>query len=212
MKTNKKRSKSLKGKWGHVGAPPKATKFPKTPFTMAVLFGKNKNQCQLSLRNKVDALLSAGKLIALKTRKQKGGAVGRPKAVFILKDSFKADKHTKLDANKVKAPKVKTLKVKTPKVKAIKRTRSVITVTSAAPASAPVVPVAAHPQVVVVTPPPTATLAPATAPASPLTTLKEIKTESEVTAPAAPAPAPVETAVSVAPASPAAAPAAPSIA
>lgn len=88
----------MKGKWGKVGAPPKATKFPKTPFTMATLFGRNTNQCELSLRNKVDAMLLTGALIQLKSRKQAHGAVGRPKAVFIVKASFNKEKHEKLGA------------------------------------------------------------------------------------------------------------------
>jgi hypothetical protein len=201
MKTNAKNKKSLKGKWGHVGAPPKKTKFPKTPFTMAVLFGRNKNQCELSLRNKVDALLSAGELVSLKPRKQAGGAVGRPKAVFVLKEHYNATKHTKANAA------VKITKTKTVKVKKTKKSTNVVAVVSPAPAVAPTDNTHTPP---VVTRPPVGTLAPATAPASPLTTLKEIATEPEVIAPAAPV---VESApasapeVSVAPAAPAEAPA-----
>jgi hypothetical protein len=97
-KNNTKARRSMKGKWGKVGAPPKATKFPKTPFTMATLFGRNTNQCELSLRNKVDAMLLTGALIQLKSRKQAHGAVGRPKAVFIAKASFNKEKHEKLGA------------------------------------------------------------------------------------------------------------------
>ena len=93
-----KHRKSLKGKWGRVGAPPKATKFPRGAFTMETLFNRNKNQCELSLRNKVDAALAAKELIQLKARKQAGGAVGRPKAVFVLKDNFNAKKHERLEA------------------------------------------------------------------------------------------------------------------
>jgi hypothetical protein len=134
MKNNKqnkinKNRKSLKGKWGRVGAPPKATKFPRGAFTMESLFNMNKNQCELSLRNKVDDKLADGSLIALKTRKQKGGKVGRPKAVFVLKENFDKDKHEKADT-----------KAKTPKAK----TRTVVTVstTPVAP-TAPPVPAAA---------------------------------------------------------------------
>ena len=130
MKTNKtttnKQRRSLKGKWGKVGAPPKATKFPRGAFTMESLFNMNKNQCELSLRNKVDAHLADGSLIALKARKQAGGKVGRPKAVFVLKDNFDASKHDKADA-KAKTP-------RTPK------TRTVVTVspTPVAPTAPPV--------------------------------------------------------------------------
>jgi len=114
MNTNNKQNKvtknrrSLRGKWGKVGAPPKATRFPRGAFTMESLFTLNKNQCQLSLRNKVDAKLADGSLIALKPRKQAGGKVGRPKAVFVLKDNFNKDKHEKADV-KAKTPKTRTV-------------------------------------------------------------------------------------------------------
>lgn len=134
-KQNKSR-KSMKGKWGRVGAPPKSTSFPKGAFTMETLFGRNKNQCELSLRTKVDAGLAAGEIIALKTRKQAGGKVGRPKAVFVLKENFNKEKHERADA-----------KAKTPK------TRTVISVSPS-----PVTPTAP--------PIPTATVVPVTAPAT----------------------------------------------
>lgn len=119
-KQNKSVRKSLKGKYGKVGAPPKATKFPRGAFTMEALFNMNKNQCELSLRNKVDARLEDGSLIQLKSRKQAGGKVGRPKAVFVLKDNFDASKHEKAD-----------VKAKTPKAK-VTKTRTVVTVTAEA--------------------------------------------------------------------------------
>jgi hypothetical protein len=165
MKNNKqnkinKNRKSLKGKWGRVGAPPKATKFPRGAFTMESLFNMNKNQCELSLRNKVDDKLADGSLIALKTRKQKGGKVGRPKAVFVLKENFDKDKHEKADA-----------KAKTPK------TRTVVTVsaTPVAPTTPPVpeaTPVAATSAAVV---PPAEVVAPTpevTATAEPVATVE----------------------------------------
>ncbi len=120
---NSKQRRSLKGKWGKVGAPPKATKFPRGAFTMESLFNMNKNQCELSLRTKVDGKLADGSLIALKTRKQKGGKVGRPKAVFVLKENFDKDKHERAD-----------VKAKTAK------TRNVVTVTATVPPTAPPVP------------------------------------------------------------------------
>jgi hypothetical protein len=125
-KQNKSNRKSMKGRWGKVGAPPKATKFPRGAFTMESLFNMNKNQCELSLRNKVDAKLADGSLIALKARKQAGGKVGRPKAAFVLKDNFDASKHEKADA-----------KVKTPKPA---KTRTVVTVspTPVSPTAPPV--------------------------------------------------------------------------
>jgi hypothetical protein len=105
---NKSGRKSMKGRWGKVGAPPKATKFPRGAFTMESLFNMNKNQCELSLRNKVDDKLADGSLIALKARKQAGGKVGRPKAVFVLKDNFNKDKHERADV-KAKTPKTRTV-------------------------------------------------------------------------------------------------------
>lgn len=95
--TSKKNRRSMKGKWGKVGAPPKATSYPRGSFTMATLFGRNKNQCELSIRNKVDAMLAAGELVQLKSRRQAHGGVGRPKAVFVLKINLDRTKHEPLD-------------------------------------------------------------------------------------------------------------------
>lgn len=104
---------SLRGKKGPVGAPAKPVKFSKAPFTTAQLFAANSKgkykQCQLSLRNKVDVMVIAGTLIALKTRKQKGGAVGRPKDVYVLAEHFDASKHERLDVPVKKARKVRTV-------------------------------------------------------------------------------------------------------
>lgn len=85
----------MKGKWGKVGAPPKTTKFPKTPFTIAILKKRNTNQCELSLRNKVDSMLDDGSLIPITPRKQANGGVGRPAPRYILKENFDASKHDK---------------------------------------------------------------------------------------------------------------------
>ena len=87
-KSVKRGRRSMKGKWGHVGAPPKKTSWPNRQFTMATLFSRNKNQCELSLRNKVDAGVANGTILALLPKKQPGGAVGRPKSVFVLKQCF----------------------------------------------------------------------------------------------------------------------------
>lgn len=95
-KNSKKHNRrSMKGKWGKVGAPPKATKFPSGVFTIESLHNRNKNQCKLSIRKKVEAAEDAGTLIRLKARKQAGGSVGRPSAAFILKENFDASKHEK---------------------------------------------------------------------------------------------------------------------
>ncbi len=161
MKTNKsntKNRKSLKGKWGHVGAPPKKTSWPSAPFTMEGLFKRNKNQCELSLRNKVDDRLADESLIQLKSRKQKGGAVGRPKSVFILADKFNAKKHVKFG---------QTVPVKARKTR-------VAATAIATPAVAPVV---TAPEV------PTATPVAATAPATVEPPVETVVVTPEVTAP-----------------------------
>jgi hypothetical protein len=89
--------RSLKGKWGNVGAPPKTVNWPRTSFTMKALFSRNSKggnaQCELSLRNKVDAEVAAGNVLALLPKKQAGGKVGRPKSMFVLKRFYKASKH-----------------------------------------------------------------------------------------------------------------------
>ena len=87
----KSNRKSLRGKWGHIGAPPKHTNWPSRPFTMATLFARNSKQCQLSLRKKVEKGTLAGTIVALKPIKQQGGAVGRPKSRFVMKEHFDAN-------------------------------------------------------------------------------------------------------------------------
>lgn len=99
--------KSLKGVWGHKGAPPKATRWPKGPFTYERLFGMNvdetgkdpKKSCELTLRNKVARQLinlpngttnGAGDIYQLTSKKQPHGKVGRPIDVFVLKSEFDA--------------------------------------------------------------------------------------------------------------------------
>lgn len=103
-----KNRKSMKNRWGKVGAPPKSLNFPRGAFTMESLFNMNKGSCELTVRNKVTARVKTGELIQLKSRKQKGGSVGRPSAVFVLKDNFDKEKHEKADA-KVKTPKTRTV-------------------------------------------------------------------------------------------------------
>jgi PHD/YefM family antitoxin component YafN of YafNO toxin-antitoxin module len=124
---------SLKGQKGSVGAPAKEIKIPSGPFTMAKLFklhaaGKYQ-QCHLTLRNKVEASVDSGELIALTPRKQKGGAVGRPAAVYIKADEFDKTKHVKA-VRKAKTPK---------KTQAVAVTEPIVVVETVAPAAAPVV-------------------------------------------------------------------------
>ncbi len=129
MKTNKGR-KSQKGKWGSVGAPPKKTSWPVGPFSTAILFKRNSKganaQCELSLRTKLDVRLANGEVIELKAKKQKGGAVGRPKSMFILATKFNVKKHVKVGA------------IVTPKTRKA-RVTAVVVADVAAPAVAPVV-------------------------------------------------------------------------
>ena len=96
MRKNTKRTKtnrkSLKGNWGHIGAPPKPMRWPGRPFVMASLFAFNPTLCELTVRKNVDKAVEAGELIALKPLPQKGGAVGRPKSRFVIKSKFVASK------------------------------------------------------------------------------------------------------------------------
>lgn len=163
MKTKNKLTKtgrkSLKGKYGHVGAPPKPIKFPSTPFTFAALFkmnskGANK-QCQLSIRNKVDERIAQKSIIQLQSRKQKGGKVGRPKDVFILAEKFNAKKHVKFGAveqvkTRSKAARVTAVtETVTPTVSPVLTTSTPVEAVAAIP-SAPVtsVPVETAPAIV----------------------------------------------------------------
>jgi len=129
--------RSKKGKWGHIGAPPKTTRWPKRPFTMATLFARNSHQCELSLRNKVEAGVNGGSILELKSKKQPHGNVGRPKSVFVLKANY--DKATMTLADKtIKAPRTSRKAKTTPAAS--------VAAVPAAPAVAPAaVPVTAAP-------------------------------------------------------------------
>jgi len=150
-KTTRKNSKknvrrSMKGKWGKVGAPPKTTKFPKTPFTIAALKKRNTNQCELSLRNKVDAMLDDGSLIPITPKKQANGGVGRPAPRYILKENFDASKHEKAErpVKTGKRPATVTANVSTQVVPTVAPTvTEQPEVVAAVPAPAPVVEVTA---------------------------------------------------------------------
>ena len=133
-KSRKQRTrKSLKGNWGKVGAPPKKTNLPTRPFTMQQLFDRNSTgpnrQCELSLRNKVDAMVLAGTLLALAPIKQAHGAVGRPKSRFVLKENFDS-------ATMVLAPKKDKATVTVP----VAVTSTVNPVSAPAPVAAPASP------------------------------------------------------------------------
>ena len=174
IKKNAKHRRSLKGKWGHIGAPPKNTRWPSRPFTMATLFARNSHQCELSLRNKVDAGLASGEIVALQPKKQPHGNVGRPKSVFVLKANY--DKATMTLADKTtKAP-------RTPRK--AKVTAATVAVAPATPAVAPAAsPVTAAPVATSATPAP----APAVETPAPAPVAAPASTEPVSTAPAAPA-------------------------
>jgi hypothetical protein len=165
--------KSQKGKWGHIGAPPKNTKWPNRPFTMATLFKRNKNQCELSLRNKVEARINDGSILELKAKKQPHGNVGRPKSVFVLKANY--DKATMTLADKV--------------AKATRTPRKAKTTPAASVAAVPATPAVA-PAAVPVTAVPVASVdAPAPVPApAPETVSAPASTAPAVAAPATPEP------------------------
>jgi hypothetical protein len=157
--SNKSR-KSLKGKWNHIGAPPKNTRWPGRPFTTKQLFERNSKganaQCELSLRNKVDALVATGEIVELKSKKQPHGAVGRPMSVFVLASKFDASKMEKADK-----------KAKTPK--AAKKS-TVVAVVAPTPATAPasVAPATTAPVASSAAPAPEPTAAPAPAVSAPV--------------------------------------------
>jgi hypothetical protein len=144
-KKTKSSRRSQKGKWGHIGAPPKNTRWPKRPFTMATLFARNSHQCELSLRNKVEAGVIDGSILELKSKKQPHGNVGRPKSVFVLKANY--DKATMTLADKTtKAPRTS---------RKAKVTAATVAVAPATPAVAPAAsPVTAAPVASVDTPAP----------------------------------------------------------
>jgi len=97
--------KSMRGVWGHTGAPPKDIKWPNGIFTYKRLFavnvdteGKNHNKvCALTCRSKVEEKIinqpdgstnQTGEIYQLMSRKQPYGRVGRPIDLFIKKDQF----------------------------------------------------------------------------------------------------------------------------
>ena len=140
---------SQKGKWGHVGAPPKTVKYPRSRFTVERAVALNSGVCELTIRKRIKADVKAGTLVTLPVIKQPKKAVGRPKFCFQLKALVGKAKPVKL--------------TKTPRVTAKPKTATVVTVatnTPTAPTPPPVTnattPVATAPEVpaTVVTPAP----------------------------------------------------------
>ena len=145
---NPRARKSLKGVWGHKGAPPKTPRWPKGLFTYERLFGMNvdptgkdpKKSCELTLRNKVARQLinlpdgttnAAGDIYQLTSKKQPRGKVGRPIDVFVLKSEFDARTMTLKPA---KAGKPTRIKVTAPQVQVAP---TPVTVQVVQPATAP---------------------------------------------------------------------------
>jgi len=89
------KTKSQKGKWGHVGAPPKNVKYPRTRFTVERAVVLNEGVCELTIRKRIKADVKAGKLVTLPVIPQAGGAVGRPKFAFQLKELATKNKPAK---------------------------------------------------------------------------------------------------------------------
>lgn len=143
----KNKTKSQKGTWGHVGAPPKPVKYPRTKFTVERAVALNEGVCELTIRKRIKADVEAGKLVTLPVIKQPKKAVGRPKFCFQLTELAGKTTPTKL---------TKTPRVTKPK------TATVVTVSPATPAptvatpTAVTTPVAVTPEVpaTVVTPAP----------------------------------------------------------
>jgi hypothetical protein len=109
---SKKTNKNRKGTQnGQVGAPPKKTNWPNKKFTMAQLFARNTHQCELSLRNKVADGISDGLIVVLESQKQPGGAVGRPKAVFVLREHYDAAMMVRADKKSSKKSRVGVVQV-----------------------------------------------------------------------------------------------------
>lgn len=132
-----KNAKSLKGKWGNVGAPPKAIKLPTVAFTVARAIALNPNVCELTVRKYVAKCLKAGVLKKGEPIPQPKGGVGRPKFRFEPTGKALPVKLAKVP----KAPKAtKTVKAKTTKAPA---STPVVSVTTSAPVPVETTPVAA---------------------------------------------------------------------
>ena len=104
-KATASKTRSLKGIWGKVGAPPKKTTWPGRPFTMEVLFLRNPAQCELSLRKKVEKAVIAGTITELTPLRRPGAGAGRPKNRFVMTEFYDPTRMVKAD----KTPKFHTV-------------------------------------------------------------------------------------------------------
>jgi hypothetical protein len=100
--TAKPARKSQKGKWGKVGAPPKAIKYPRGSYTIKQLVELNPQVCELTLRNTVTNAVRGFKMVdgakvnvevtIVKLPKNASKeTVGRPNFRFISKAAFDAN-------------------------------------------------------------------------------------------------------------------------
>jgi hypothetical protein len=104
------KTKSQKGKWGHVGAPPKTVKYPRSRFTVERAVALNSGVCELTIRKRIKADVKAGTLVTLPVIKQPKKAVGRPKFCFQLKALVGKAKPVKLTKTpRVTKPKTATV-------------------------------------------------------------------------------------------------------
>lgn len=144
--------KSLKGVWGHKGAPPKPVRWPKGAFTYERLFALNvdttgkdpKKSCELTCRTKVSNSLinlpdgttrADGTIYQLTSKKQPHGKVGRPIDVFVLKENFDQATMPLKPAKGTKPLKVKvTVTPPTPTTPAVAQPVPVVNTTPANPA------------------------------------------------------------------------------
>ena len=94
--------KSLKGKWGKVGAPPKPIKYPRGAFTITQLVALNPQVCELTLRNTVTNNVRGYKMVDGKKieipvtlvklpKNAEKTTVGRPNFRFMSKAAFEAN-------------------------------------------------------------------------------------------------------------------------
>lgn len=133
---------SQKGTWGHVGAPPKTVKYPRTRFTVERAVALNEGVCELTIRKRIKADVTAGKLVTLPVIKQPKKAVGRPKFCFQLKSLVGNTPAPTSKPIKVKTATVATVKTSAPITPGV--TPSVTTPAATAPVS-PLTPVVTNP-------------------------------------------------------------------
>jgi len=104
--------KSLRGKWGKAGAPPKAVKYPRGGFTIGMAIALNPHVCPLTIRTNVDKSI-AGKTLVKLSDTTETGKVGRPSFRYMTKAAYDATRNAakNLKVRKVATPVVATTPV-----------------------------------------------------------------------------------------------------